>query len=594
LIIKPVYQYKKAPCFSRDSGGQNGCPAWNDIPAFLYSISQGSFEQAFQIIKKTNPFSGGCGRFCDHPCESACNRAKFDSPVNIRDLERFISDYGYTNNLLPDKIDNFAGKSVAIIGAGPAGLSSAYFLKLSGFKVDVLEKENIAGGMMALGIPLFRYPREILEWELNYIKSLGINIDTNIQVDSKKFKELCKTYDYVLIATGAHKSRKLGIPGETLKEVIIGIDFLKQFNLHQKFRNSKNFEDVHKEYQGKKLIVVGGGYTAIDVARTARRCNMKVSVYYRRGESDMNIHPGDTIECKKEGIEFHFFLSPAQIDKQNDGSLLIKMEQMKTGEMEADGKYSIIPTEIFSDVETDFLVKAIGETPELGFLKEFEIKKNNVILKAKHSGSADIFIAGDARFGYASDVGKVVRAIASGRKSSDEIIQHASGKAKVWYSEETIAQYNSIKTKNFHKQARARVSHLKPELRTSNFHELSASLESDEAIYAASRCFNCGICIQCDMCYHYSQGSIAKIDTPWSDDRKKRYFTFIEDKICNNTLEAVHACPRNAMNITNLDEISKNDFLKSQYTTLQNYTSAHVSLTREKRKNLSKERFKNV
>lgn len=567
MKIKPVYENKKAPCFSHDSLGQHGCPAINDIPGFLYALNQKNFDLAFKILKRTNPFSGGCGRFCDHPCESACNRGKFDSPVNIRDLERFVSDYGIANNLMPKPAKNSLKKQVAIIGAGPAGLSAGYFLKQAGFSVDVFEKEALAGGMMAQGIPVFRYPTEILNWEIDYIKALGVKIHTNHPVGPRQLLEMGSKYDYLLIASGAHRPRKLGIEGEKSEAVITGLEFLKNFNLNEEFRKEHDKETVNPHLDiGEKVAVIGGGYTAIDVARSAARLGKKVTVYYRRSEADLGIHPGEVAECQKEGIEFRFYLNPGEISptRNPDGTLDFKLEKMLTGEVGADGKSTIFSSGEFVIEKVDTIIKAIGETPDLLYLPDgYEIISNRVKIPGI---DIPVYIAGDARYGYAPDVGMVVRAIGSGRISASEIIQDATGKAPRFYNEEKIAWYPTIKTRYFKNQARTLNHELKPLKRKNNFNELIKPLDENEAIYSASRCFYCGICIGCDWCFHYSGGAIAKLDKPWSGSREESYFKFINEKLTLQTREAVEACPRNAMGFSSPDKIKKTKFKKEQYT----------------------------
>ena len=552
MTIKPIYENKKAPCFSQDTYGQVACPALNDIPGFLYAISQKDYLLAFTILKRTNPFSGGCGRFCDHPCETSCNRAKFDSPVNIRDLERYVSDYAYERNIFPEQVKDFANKSAAIIGAGPAGLTTAYFLKLNGFKVDVFEKENLMGGMMAQGIPVFRYPTEILNYEIEYIKRLGVNLHTSASIDKTGFEKIKKEYDYVVAATGAHTPRKMGVPGESSSAVLVGLDFLKSLNLNSDFRKNQSTDQAMKTIEaGDSVAVIGGGYTAIDVARSAARLGKKVTIFYRRSEGDLNIHPGEVSQCQKEGIQFQYYLTPQEIatTRNKDNTVTVTLEKMITGEIEADGKSSIMPSGETQSTDVHTLIKAIGEIPDLDYLgHDYEIKGNQV-LHGKTSDSS--YIAGDARYGYARDVGMVVRAIGSGRKTASEIIKQKTKKEPAWYEEKKIAHYPSIKTRYFKKQSRAISDKLKPAQRVDNFKELTKPLTENEAIYASSRCFYCGICIQCDWCFHYSHGAIVKEDKKWSGNRSDNYFRFLEEKVTKNTRESVEACPRNAMGFTN-------------------------------------------
>lgn len=573
MIIKPIYQNQKAPCFSQDANEQPGCPALNDIPGFLYAISQRNFDLAFQILKRTNPFSGGCGRFCDHPCESACNRGKFDFPVNIRDLERFVSDYAFSKGNLPPKPKKVHNKTAAVIGGGPAGLSCAYFLQNDGFSVEVFEKEKIAGGMMAQGIPVFRYPTEVLKWELQYIEALGVKIHTNTKINNDDILKLHEKFDYLIIATGAHKSRRLGIPGEDNPCVMIGLDFLKQINLNDHFRrNNGDFSHVENIINGDIFAVIGGGYTAIDVARTASRLGKKVTVYYRRSQEDMNIHPGEIQECLKEGIHFEFYLNPYEISPEldSDGLADLTLEIMQPGEIGPDGKSTILPTKTFKKIKAHAIIKAIGETPDLKFLPEDYTINGNIL--SVNGLNKPFYIAGDARYGYAPDVGMVVKAIGSGRNTASDVMENHSKSKVNWYTENNIAYMNTIKTRYFKRQARLRPHVLKTSAAKKTFNEIILPVNDHEAVYAASRCFFCGICIQCDWCYHYANGAIAKLDKIWTGKRDNRYFSFISERVNLNTRNAVEACPRNAMALVNADQtaivkqyqaIPKNSFQKS-------------------------------
>lgn len=560
MAVKPVYKNKKAPCFSQDHLGQGGCPAINDIPGFLYAVSQKQYRLAFDILKKTNPFSGGCGRFCDHPCETACNRDKFDDSVNIRDLERFISQFGFEQGLLPSQVTSHLKKKVAIIGGGPAGLSAAYFLKKEGFSVHVFDKAPQMGGLMAQGIPIFRYPTEIMRWEIDYVKALGVEMFPNTDIDTEKFNKLRQEYDYVVVASGTHKARRLRVQGEELDQVFVGLDFLKTFNNNEEFREKGLQSTIAQDFingkkMGKEVAVVGGGYTAIDVARMAARLGKKVTVFYRRGKEDMSIHDGEVEECEKEGIKFRFFLNPQNISATADKRLEFVVEKMRAGEMEASGKSGIYASGEFETLRFDAILKAIGETPELNFLPEkHKIQESRLFFsdevateQANPESLAKVFIAGDARYGYAADVGMVVRAIGSGRKTADEMIADMQGAAPVRYQEEEIAFYQSIKKHYFKPKARARQKTLKTQERVQGFSELIFTLSEEEAIYAASRCFYCGICVTCDWCFHYSRGAIVKAQTAWDGKRSTRYFRFIDDKVSVATGASVAACPRNAM-----------------------------------------------
>ncbi len=569
MKLYPAYDYKLAPCFSMNKKGEKGCYAGNDIPNLMFLVANRRFREAFYLLKETNPFPGGTGRFCDHPCEAVCNRGKFDSPVDIKYIERFIADYGYRHNIMPVSTKVSKKQKIAVIGGGVAGLSAAYFLRKNGYYVDVYEKHRYAGGMLVEGIPVFRYPDDIYRYEIEYIKAVGVKVHTESEIKQDDFIKLTKEYNAVIIAVGAHKPRLLNIKGENLPNVLVGLDFLKAINLHERMRGSKQdidfvIRDVKKRMRiGDKVGVIGGGYTAIDVARTLIRIGVKeVYVIYRRNYYDMNIHKGEKEECEKEGIKFRFLLSPYMVEKKGKKIRVIFQKMKEAYETEGKGKHKIFPIEGAYEVyEFDNLIKAIGEMPDLDFVhSDGEI--NDIIYDV--AGFSNVYIVGDARMGYADDVGMVVRAIGSARRAADEI-RRSFGEDIPVPDYTKIAHFNAIDTRYFEERQRLRIESLPYEQRK-GFDEVVSGIDEDEAVVGASRCFNCGICIKCDMCYNYSYGSIAKLNEEWMPDRKKVYYRFIKERVNYYTQLVVDKCPRNAMSLVSEDE--KED-IEEQYISLK-------------------------
>lgn len=553
----PLYYNKISPCYSRDHLGSHGCYARNDIPRFLHLAALGRFEESFYVLKSTNPFSSGCGRFCDHPCETACNRTKFDQPVDIRSLERFVSDWGYQNGLKPKTSAAAKNKKVAVIGSGPAGLAAAYFLAQSGYKADVYEKQAVPGGLLTQGIPAFRYPREVFERELDFIKSAGVNIKCSEMIDKNKFLNLAREYDAVIVASGAHKPVEIGIEGEKIAGVESAIPFLRQINFgHAADLNIKN---------GEKICVIGGGYSAIDVARCTVRLGAEPTIVYRRTKGEMTAHPGEVEDTKKEGVSYKFLRQPLKIEKDSD-KLRLTVQVMKLGPVDESGRAKpfAVPG-LTESLEFDRIVLAVGDRPDMFFVGErFSVDFPRMIcpdLQPDESGK--IFITGDAAMGSAESTGMVVRVVGLAQDTVKAVREYLGEQPEPEQKRE-IAYYSTLNTKYFDKLGRLVEDELPHAARKGNFNEVVKTVDEDIAMLMAGRCFNCGICIQCDWCFHYSDGSLIKLEKEWSPERDEHFYEFVEENLCEATYKSVEACPRSALTVTR--EGSKlDDFRKEQY-----------------------------
>ncbi|MBP1746066.1 MAG: FAD-dependent pyridine nucleotide-disulfide oxidoreductase, partial [Deltaproteobacteria bacterium] len=266
---KPVYVEKTSPC-------REGCPIGNDIARAFHHAAKGEYDEALRIYRQDNPLPGVCGRVCYHPCETACNRKSFDEAINIRGFERFLADHGKVD-ITREMTDNKRPETIAIVGSGPAGLSAAYHLARLGFGVTIFEALPEPGGMLMYGIPEYRLPREVLRKEIGYIRDLGVEMKTGIRVGKDvTLPDLKKEYNAIFIAVGAHKGMGLGIAGDDSSGVMEGITYLREINLGKKVK------------LGKRVAVIGGGNTAIDCARTARRLGAKdITIIYRRSRAEM-------------------------------------------------------------------------------------------------------------------------------------------------------------------------------------------------------------------------------------------------------------------------------------------------------------------
>jgi len=472
-------------------------------------------------------------------------------------MERFISDWGYENGLEPKKLGKGKNSKIAVIGSGPSGLSAAYFLARLGYRTDVYEKENEPGGLLTQGIPAFRYPRDVFEKELGFIKKAGVNIKCGENINKDRFLNLAREYDAVIVSTGAHKPVEMGIEGENLDGVESGIPFLRKIN----FGNA----DELKINKDERICVIGGGYSAIDVARCSVRLGANPTVVYRRTEDEMTAHSGEVADTIKEGVGYKFLRQPLKIEKTKDG-LVVHVQVMKLGPVDETGRAKpfAVPG-LIEKLEFDRVVLAIGDRPDLYFVGEsFTVDFPRMICPDLQEGDREkVFITGDATMGNVESSGMVVRVVGLAQDTA-RAVREFLGEEIESETRRDIAFYNSLNTKYFEKIGRLVEDEISVEDREGNFKEIVQTVEEDMAMLMSSRCFNCGICIQCDWCYHYSDGSLIKIKKEWTPKKDAHFYEFLEDKLCDATYKSVEACPRSALTVTK--EGSKlDDFRKDQY-----------------------------
>ena len=469
------YEPDYAPC-------QAACPAGVDVPLYLNKIRKGDYTGAYKTISLTNPFPAICGRVCDHPCEEQCRRSTIDDPLQIRLLKRFAADQvlencDYELPLPPIQPNN--GKKIAIIGSGPAGLTSAFYLAQSGYKVKIFEALPVAGGMMAVGIPDYRLPKEILKKEINRIENMGVEIKTGIRVGKDISWEKLKKqgFDSILIATGAHRDSVLNITGENLAGVLSGISFLRDINLGHKL-----------DFNGKKVAIIGGGNAAIDSARSALRLGAKeVTVVYRREKEDMPAFIEEINYAEEEGIEFIFLAAPDKITgKENVEKLYYK--PTKLGEMDSSGRRRPIPTgEPSKALKADVVVIAAGQKIDTEFLPEIKNKETG---ETKVEG---VYAVGDCVKGP----GTVIQSIADGKKVAEMINIYLQGKEKLPEEEEVKCKHFGVVDNDYISREETKLLSLKE--RILGFSEVEMGLEEDAARKEVQRCLQCG-CINCQGC----------------------------------------------------------------------------------------------
>ena len=472
------------------------CPTHISVQGYVALIAQGQFKEALKLIKQDNPFPIVCGRVCNHPCETECMRGKVDDPIDIMHLKRFVADLDLNSETryIPEK-KPAKGQKVAVVGAGPSGLTCAYYLAIEGYDVDVFEALPVAGGWLSVGIPEYRLPKDVLNAEIQVIKDLGVKIHLNTRVGKDiSFDKLKSDYNAVFIGCGTMKSSKLNIPGEDMQGVVHGVDYLMKVNLGEKVN------------LGDRVAVVGGGNVAMDAVRTAVRMGSKnVFVLYRRTRAEMPASPEEIEEALEEGIEMKFLVAPKRVVGKDGKVTGIECTRMELGEPDASGRRR--PVEIKGSefiIECDAIVPAIGQEADLSFLTEgsgVSINKwNNVDFDpvTYATNVPGVFTGGDVSTGPQT----VVKAVFSGKEAAKSIDLYLQGKDIKAGREKDWTQYlaNKADLTNVPKVPREKYPHLDPNVRKSNFDEVGIGFSEAQAIAEASRCLSCGICSECYRC----------------------------------------------------------------------------------------------
>jgi NADPH-dependent glutamate synthase beta subunit-like oxidoreductase len=407
---------------------QETCPVHIDIRKYIGLIADGRYLDALAVIRERNPLPAICGRVCNHPCESACNRGKQDQPVAIDALKRFVADYelelkkqGKIPKPVSPPVNEKLGK-VAVIGSGPAGLTVAHDLALKGIQSTIFEAAPVPGGMLWLAIPEYRLPRDIIQTEVDYICDLGVELKLNTPITKEfTFDDLLSDgYKAVFLGIGAHRGLKLGVSGEDDYEGFLDcIVFLRRVNLG----------DTTKP--GRKVVVIGGGNSAIDAARTALRLGSEeVHIVYRRTVKEMPANPWEIEGAEKEGVKIFYLAAPVQILGENGKVVGMKCIRMKLGKLDASGRRRPVPIEGSEfEIETDIIVPSISQEPDISFLHEghgLSINKWNsfdIDSRTMQTNRPEVFAGGDSVTGPAT----VIEAIAAGHKAANSIEKFVKG-----------------------------------------------------------------------------------------------------------------------------------------------------------------------
>lgn len=490
------------------------CPIHQEAAGYVALIREGKFHEAAQLIHSKNPLPVVCGRVCYHPCETECNRGYVDKPVAIQHLKRFAIDWELEHHgrFEPPKIETSRPQKIAVIGSGPAGLTCAHDLALEGYKVTVFEQLPVLGGMLAVGIPEYRLPKKLLNAELDYMREMGIQFktDTKLGPDFTIDDLHRQGYQAFFLAIGAHKSVKLDIKGEDLEGVTSGVDFLRQVNLG-------TFKKI-----GRHVAVIGGGNTAIDAARTAQRLGAeKVTILYRRTKAEMPASPSEIEDAETEGIQIAFLTSPVEVLGENGKAIGLRCMRMQLGEPDASGRRRPVPVPGSEhELLFDRIIVAISQSPDLSGLDG----KTPAKVRVSSYGTMEVdpetlqtnipyvFAGGDVVLGPST----VIASMGAGRRAAESIHKLLSGQRledyKTHLVKEVIRRGEDFRPhsyapmyKDTPKIPRTDMPKRDTDVRMRSFAEVELGYSEEDARHEASRCLNCGVCVECFECVRVCQ-----------------------------------------------------------------------------------------
>ena len=454
------------------------CPAGVDIPGYMALVGEDRCADAVRLIRKDNPFPVACAYICEHPCEARCRRNMIDDALNIRGLKRYAVDHA--GEVPQPACAPATGKRVAIVGGGPSGLSCAYYLALMGHKVTVFEEAKQLGGMLRYGIPNYRFPRHLLDAEIQSILSLGIEVHTGVTVGKDIWiEDLQKQYDCLYIAIGAHQDKKTGIPGEHSKNVISAVEMLRDIG-----------DDIMLDFTGKKVVVIGGGNVAMDVTRSSIRLGAeKVTCVYRRRIEDMTALPDEVTGAMAEGAEIMTLAAPVRIEADEEGvAKALWVQPQLIGEADKAGRPR--PHDAALDevrLEADVIVVAIGQGVEISGFDAAGVPIKRGAFVAGLSGQVgdmdNVFAGGDCVTGPAT----AIRAIAAGKVAAANIDEHLG-----YHHEITVdIDIPSPKLNNRPPHGRINTTEREACQRKCDFEDIECGLTHEGAVTEASRCLRC-------------------------------------------------------------------------------------------------------
>jgi 2-oxoacid:acceptor oxidoreductase delta subunit (pyruvate/2-ketoisovalerate family) len=472
-VERPVYVDRLPPC-------NNACPAGENIQKWLYDAESGSYETAWRQLVVDNPFPAIMGRICYHPCESACNRAQVDEAVGINAIERFLGDLAIERRWSLPSPDSETNKRVLVVGAGPSGLSVAYHLRQLGHQVQLVDASEKLGGMMRYGIPAYRLPRDVLDAEIDRVIALGVEVKLNHTVHDIERERHDGGFDAVYLGVGAQLAKRVAIPSGDSARILDAVSYLHQV------------ADDNPPQLGRRVVVYGGGDTALDAARTARRLDASEAVIvYRRTREQMPAHDEELEEALKEGITVRWLSTISSFE--GDHLTVEKMRLNDEGFPEATGEYEVLGA--------DAVVLALGQDSDLSLLDhvaDIAIDDGVVGVSTSMSATSDgIFAGGDA---VPSERTATI-AIGHGKRAAHGIDDYLAGHDTVDRPRHELATFERLNTWYYSDAERTRRPELEIARRQDNFEEIVGALTEDNALFEARRCLSCGNCFECDNCY---------------------------------------------------------------------------------------------
>jgi 2-oxoacid:acceptor oxidoreductase delta subunit (pyruvate/2-ketoisovalerate family) len=512
---RAVYIDRLPPC-------NHACPAGENIQAWLYEAEEGDggYERAWRKIMEDNPFPAIMGRVCYHPCETSCNRAQLDEAVGINSVERFLGDQAIREGWRVQVEAEPTGKRVLVVGAGPSGLSAAYHLALRGHAVTIHEAGPMAGGMMRFGIPKYRLPRDVLDAEVQRILDLGVSLELDTKVTDLSETMNAGDYDAVFLAVGAQIGKRAYIPAGSAAKMVDALSLLH------------DFEQGEKPLLGRRVAVYGGGNTAMDAARTAKRLGAEEAIIvYRRNRERMPAHESELAEAEQEGVMVKWLTTIKQVD---EGKLTVER-------MELDESGWPQPTGEVDELEADSLVLALGQDTDLSFLEGVEgLEVTDGVVEVGSdmmTGRPGVFAGGDMVPAERS----VTVGVGHGKQAARNVDAWLRGEHYAAPPRHEIAEFSTLNTWYYADAPRTHRPLLEGIRRQTTFEEVVQGLDESNALFEARRCMSCGNCFSCDNCYGVCpDNAVLKLGEPG-----ERYA--IDYDYCKGCGMCVAECPSGAI-----------------------------------------------